>query len=171
MRIESWAGAGLVMLLCGALISAEREEPCHQSPLPANIELSRHLSVVLRRLYGQSPTFRSQCERLARASNLRVVVRLSSTLPGRCRALTTISRQGHAIFAVMQLPPGRDLVELVGHEFEHLLEQVEGLNLRRMARVRGSGVWEAERQLFETDRAIAAGRLVADEARAAVRAN
>lgn len=171
MRMESWVGTVVALLVCGVLASAARAQQCDPRPLPQNIALPPHLGVVLRRLYDHSPTFRSQCERLERASNLRVVIRLSTTLPARCRALTIVRRRGHAIVADIQLTPGAALVELVGHEFEHLLEQVEGLNLRRLARLEGSGVWEVERQLFETDRAITAGRLIADESRSSMRAD
>ena len=31
----------------------------------------------------------------------------------------------------LHLPPSSDHAELLGHEFEHLLEQIEGLDLRR----------------------------------------
>ena len=61
------------------------------------------------------------------------------------------------------MPPGHALVELLAHEFEHLVEQVEGLNLRKLARIRGSGVRELDGELFESDRAIRVGRVVAEE--------
>jgi hypothetical protein len=57
--------------------------------------------------------------------------------------------------------------ELLGHEFEHIVEQVEGINLRVLSRQRGSGVREVERELFETDRAQQAGRNIAEELRLA----
>jgi len=85
-------------------------------------------------------------------------------MPSRCRAFTSVRRHGRQITADVNVPPSRSLIEFVAHEFEHLLEQVEGLDLRALARVRGSGVREMERELFETDRAIKAGRLVAEEA-------
>lgn len=165
MRIESRVGVVLGVLLCGVLLSAERAQQCQQSSLPANMEFSHDLARVLQRVYDRSPTFRAQCDRLARDENLHVIVRLSTSLPSRCRAMTTIKRYGRIIRADMQLPPGHLLVELVGHEFEHLLEQVEGLDLRALSRVRGTGVREVDPELFETDRAIAAGRVVAEEAR------
>jgi hypothetical protein len=56
------------------------------------------------------------------------------------------------------------LAELVAHEFEHVIEQIEGVNLRKLARAKGSGVHEIEREVFESDRAQAAGRVVAAEA-------
>ena len=72
-----------------------------------------------------------------------------------------MQRQGHDIRADVHLPPTNGLTELVGHEFEHLIEQIEGLDLKRLARVKGSGVHEGEGRVFETDRAQAAGRVVA----------
>lgn len=72
-------------------------------------------------------------------------------------------RQGYAIHAEVHLPPSNALIELVGHEFEHVIEQIEGLDLKRLARVKGSGVREAEPRVFETDRAQSAGRVVAAE--------
>jgi hypothetical protein len=59
---------------------------------------------------------------------------------------------------------GRALVDLVAHEFEHVIEQLEGLDLRALARTRRSGVCEIERELFERDRAERVGTGVADEA-------
>jgi hypothetical protein len=85
-------------------------------------------------------------------------------MPSGYRAFTNIRRFGREIRADVHLPPGRWLTELVAHEFEHLLEQIEGLNLRVLSRTRGSGVREIERELFETDRAIRAGRVVEAEA-------
>jgi len=164
MRIKSWVNVLGVVLLCGSCLSAERAQQCQQLKLPANIALSSDLDRVLHDLYDRSPTFRAQCERLAAAENLHVVVRLDSSLPSRCRALTNIRRRGREIHADVHLPPGRALVELVAHEFEHVIEQVEGLNLRVLARTRGSGVREIERELFESDRATKAGHVVADEA-------
>ena len=119
---------------------------------------------MLEDLCDRSATFKAQCERLAAAENLRVVVHLNTSLPSRFRALTKIWRRGREIRADVHVPPGYALIELLAHEFEHLIEQVEGLNLRMLVYKRGSGVYEIERELFESDRAIRAGRLVASEA-------
>ena len=163
MGTGSWACV-LGVVLCGGLLSAEPGPGCQQSSLPANIELSHDLGRVLQRLHDRSATFRTQCERIGRAPHLRVTIRLNTSMPSRCRAFTSVRGQGRQITADVNVPPSRSLVELVAHEFEHLLEQVEGLDLRALARIRGSGVREMERELFETDRAIRAGRLVAEEA-------
>ena len=166
MRIESWAAvAAVCAVVAGGVAAAEPPQQCRRSLLPANVELLADLGRALNRIYDRSPTFRAQCERIRRAPHLRVRIRIDPSIPSRCRAFTIVQRLGHAIEADVHLPPSADHSELVAHEFEHLLEQIEGLNLRRLARVRGSGVHEIEREMFETDRAQAAGRLVAAEFR------
>ncbi len=161
MRIESWVGVTAVLLLiCGGRIAAEPQQ-CRR--IPPNVELALDLARVLERIYDRSPAFRAQCERIAGADNLRVTVRIDTSIPSRCRAFTIIHRRGRTLRAEVHLPPTSGLIELVAHEFEHLLEQIEGLDLRRLARVKGSGVHESDVQVFETDRAQAAGRVVAAE--------
>ena len=164
MRIESWVGGAVVSVLlwCGGMASADGRR-CDRVTLPENVEFFSDLDRVVQRIYDRSPTFRSQCERIGSAPNLRVRVHIDTRIPRVCRALTVVKRQGFQIRADVHLPPGTDYSELIGHEFEHLLEQVEGLDLRRLARVRGSGVWSVERELFESDRAQDAGRIVAAE--------
>ena len=165
MRIESWVGVTAVLLLMfGGAIAADEQQRCLRSPLPANVDMPRDLERVIRRIYARSPAFRAQCERIASADNLRVTVRIDTSIPSRCRAFTIVRRRGYEIYADVHLPPSSGLTELVAHEFEHVLEQIEGLDLRRLARVKGSGVRMLEGRLFETDRAQAAGRVVAAEA-------
>ncbi|RPI52418.1 MAG: hypothetical protein EHM55_16555 [Acidobacteria bacterium] len=166
MRIELGAGvAVLCAMLSGGVMAAEQPQQCRPSTLPANVELLADIGGALRRIFDRSPTFREQCDRIANATNLRVRIRIDALIPSRCRAFTIVRRRGYEIHADVHLPPSGDHSELVAHEFEHLLEQIEGLNLRRLARVRGSGVHELEGEVFETDRAQAAGRIVMAEFR------
>ena len=164
MRVKSWVGVAAVSLvwLCDGLASADGQR-CVRLTLPENVEFFSDLGRVIQRIYDRSPTFRSQCARIAGASNLRVRVHIDTRIPRVCRALTVVKRQGFEIRADVHLPPGTDYSELIGHEFEHLLEQIEGLDLRRLARVRGSGVWSVEREMFESVRAQDAGKVVAAE--------
>src|SRR5690606_36201445 len=50
-----------------------------------------------------------------------------------------------------------ELPELLAHELEHVVEQIERLDLVRLSRVRDSGVYRIEGNRFETLRAQAAG--------------
>ena len=163
MRIESWMGTMLGVMLCGSVLSAEPAQQCQQPRLPANIEMPHELARVLQDLHDRSPTFRTQFERIACAANIRVEIHLDTSIRPQCRAFTRIRRSGNEIRADVHVPPGRLLSELVAHEFEHLLEQIEGLDLRTLSRIRESGVREVEPQVFETDRALRAGRVVTAE--------
>jgi hypothetical protein len=162
MRIESWAGAAA---LCGMLSvgAAGAPKECRRSTLPPNVEVLSDLHDVLQQIYDGSETFRAQCARIAAESNVRVRVRLSLSIPRMCRAFTVVRRQGRAIHADVHVPPGRNHAELVAHEFEHVLEQIDGLDLRRLSRTHGARVWEVERGWFESGRAIEAGRVVTAE--------
>ena len=162
MRIESWVGATMILLaMFGAAITAEQQR--RLSPLPPNVDFPRDLERIVRRIYQQSPTFRAQCERIAAADYLRVTVQIDTYIPSRYRAFTIVHRRQSVIRVEMHLPPSSDHSELIAHEFEHLLEQIEGLDLRALARVKGSGVREVEHAAFETDRAQVVGRVVAAE--------
>ena len=52
----------------------------------------------------------------------------------------------------------------IAHEFEHLIEQLEGVDLRDLAH-RRQGVWHSGDEMFETERAIRAGVQVMHEMR------
>jgi hypothetical protein len=135
--------------------------------LPVNLEVQDMLARDVTQLYSQSPTFRAQCDRLAQAQNLHVTMKVDTAIPHSCRAYTIITRTKGVLCAEVHLPPTAQLAELMGHEVEHILEQLEHLNLRKLAQVRGSGVREVGFELFETDRAQAAGKIVAEELRLA----
>lgn len=156
----------VVVLLSGVHANAQTEDPksCAGHALPANLELSRDLVGTLKQIYARSPTFRAQCQRISDAPHLHVSVQLDGVIPSSCRAFTMIRRRQRFIDAQVHMPPqGTTFAELISHEFEHIIEQVEGLNLRELARVKGSGVHEVLRELFETDRAERVGKTVADE--------
>jgi hypothetical protein len=141
----------------------QNSEAC-QRTLPANIELPRDLERLLAKIHRGSATFREQCERIAAADTLDVVVRLDTAIPHSCQAFTLFRRKGRVLSAEVHLPPaGTKMAELVGHEFEHIIEQLDGLNLRVLARIRDSGVHESSFDVFESARAQHAGRVVASE--------
>jgi ketosteroid isomerase-like protein len=142
-------------------------EPC-QMGLPANITVTDSLEPLVVALLRGSETFRRQCDAIARRPDVRVFVRLTAgTTTWMSRASATIWRfEAGALRAVIDLPVSRDAAELIGHEFEHVLEQVDGVNLRLLA---SDGSGEAHRtdgDAFETRRALLAGQMVAGEAQA-----
>ena len=107
--------------------------------------------------------------RLADAGGLTVTVRLvvlPSTSP--CRAQTVIARvDGQVRSADVQVPAGhtRLVVELIAHEFEHIVEQLDGVDLRRWVGHGGVHRVGADQAAgpIETERARQVGLLVAGE--------
>jgi hypothetical protein len=165
MRVESWVGMTAVLMMIVFVGAIAAEQQCRRrSPLPANVFLLHDIAEPLARIYEQAPSFRAQCERIAAAKWLRVTVRVDPHMPSRCRAFTILRRSGRQMFADVHLPVSSDHSEMLAHEFEHILEQIEGLDLRTLSRVKGSGVREVEYAVFETARAQAAGEAVAAEA-------
>jgi len=139
-------------------------DPVSCTALPANIIVPGGYQQWIETIIERSPTLQRQC--LAIASAEHVVVRLRSTDPisGDCRATTSFSRDRTGrLRAVVSIPVSVDFAELLAHEFEHVVEQIEGLNLRRLARSPESGVREIRRNVFETQRATDAGLMAAME--------
>ena len=162
MRVESWVGVMAMFLVVFADLSAA-EQQCRRSFLPANVFLLHDIEEPLQRIYESAPSFRAQCARIAAAKGLRVTVRIDPRMPSQCRAFTLVRRSGTQIFADVHLRPSSNHAEMLAHEFEHILEQIEGLNLRTLSRVKGSGVREVEYAVFETERAQSAGEAIAEE--------
>ena len=133
---------------------------------PANVVIPEGVRETVAAMLRASPTFRRQCARIGRTSILRVVVTRSLLSGGAAGgALTRITRvAGGRLVAEVELGHAGDHVTLLAHEFEHILEQLDGVDLAAMAVRAGTGVRELPHARgFETERAIAVGRQVADE--------
>ena len=134
--------------------------------LPDGIQVSDDLRPRLQLMLEKSATFRSQCRRIGEAPQLYVRVRLDVRITGRTyRAVTRICRQpSGTIVAAIDIAAFGDPAEWVAHEFEHLIEQLDGVNLHDLER-RGQGAWKSGNQMFETERAVSVGRRVFREMR------
>ena len=135
--------------------------------LPANVVAPQILRPVLSRMWKQSRTFRRQCGRIHAEPRLLVRVYLGATISqSGGRAATHIQRRATGLEAELYVASragASDLVELIAHEFEHIIEQLDGLDLSRLARLASVTVWATGNQMFETQRASHTGRLVAAE--------
>lgn len=135
--------------------------------LPPNIAVSSLYRPLIARMLELSPTFRQQCARLGRARQLTIDLR--SEPPRRANfaaAWTNIRRSGGGIEATVTVPATVRRAELIAHEFEHILEYLDGVNLAELSRVASSGVRNCEcldTETYETARAVRAGLRVADE--------
>jgi hypothetical protein len=147
-----------VFLLAGHDVYAA---PACSTSLPRNIDagiLAPELTALLQR----SPTFQRQCARIASVAVLRVRIGISRRIDGRARAQTIIDRyESGAVRADVSLVFADDYVELIAHEFEHILEQVEGVRLRDEIKLHRA--WLTGTGAYETQRAFDAGVRVRQE--------
>jgi len=132
--------------------------------IPANIEILSGQQEIVEDMLRRSPTFRAQCSRLGETSQLRIVIEKSLLVPAD-GAMTNITRKADGeIDADVHLGTLGDPTMLIAHEFEHILEQLDGVDLPAMAARAGTGVSVSSRSgHFETQRAIEAGQRVARE--------
>jgi hypothetical protein len=144
----------------------------HGGGLPANLRVEPSLRPTVETMLATSATFRAQLARLAAKPT--VIVALldddGAGLGKRRRALTTFVRQGPRLCsAQVRIGRGYDTTALIAHELEHVLEQLDGVNLLLESQVVASGVSRAPDGTFETARAVAVGEQVSDEVQAAHR--
>jgi hypothetical protein len=162
-----------VILSCapGLARADDRASNLEDMGLPSNLSAASVFQPDLERMVRMSPTFRRQCQRLAAAPSVKVQLRLED--PQRrpsFRARTVVERdQGVVVAAHIFLYPSADAVELIAHEIEHVLEQLDGVDLE--AQVGSGNVWKRQDGAFETRRATEAGLRVPREVRERSKAN
>lgn len=171
------ARAGWLMLGCGLVamsnISAQEPAPVRtvETPAPAlprNIVAAPVFTPVLQHLLAQSPTFRAQSARIAGARLLRVVIDPVMRSRAGCfsSARTTFRRYATGVaIAWVEIPVPLTIIEygeLLGHEFEHILEQLDDVDLGSLAAAGGSATLLAD-GAYETVRARSVGLAVSRE--------
>jgi hypothetical protein len=134
---------------------------------PANIVVQQELRPAVAQLWAVSPTFRAQCQKIGEHPRYRVAVVIEPglSLNRSCRAqcVLRVYSSGFVTARVMVPPNNRQLAELIPHELEHVVEHIEGVNLKRDMKRYGSGTYDAGRGQIETLRAERAGRQARDE--------
>lgn len=133
--------------------------------LPCRLLAHAHLQPLVDDLWLRSATFRVQCRRLAGAQAV-VLLQGASAEGTSWDAESRIGRLGDGrVLARVRVRAGRESVEVIAHELEHVLERIDGVQLALDAARRGSGTTIAG-GAYETRRATDAGRRVAKEVRA-----
>jgi hypothetical protein len=134
--------------------------------LPSNLTVSGPFRALVEAMLRSSPTFRRQCLRIGSAADLHVTIRSGLHNPNGPRARTrlTVAPGGHRRAIVEVLVP-RDHAELIAHELEHIIEQLDGIDLAGRALRHSTGVRRLLDGPFETTRAVRAGEAVAEEMR------
>ena len=152
-----------MLLLVGAVTAWPAQAITRQpaASLPPNLDVDSMFQVVVEGMYQRSPAFRRQVARISVARTVRVRV-----LPEDRRrptagvdAYTEFTFDGGILVrAQVYLRMTPQVPRFIAHEMEHILEQLEGIDLRAQD---GNGVvWKSNDTTFETRRAIAAGLLV-----------
>jgi hypothetical protein len=137
--------------------------------LPPNVAIPADYDDLVDGMLRSSPTFRSQCSRIGRATQLHIVVQRSVFAPPQSAFTTLVRHSGGRIDAGVEVGVLGDVVLLIAHEFEHIIEQLDDVDLAAMAGRPGTGVRTDPRTgQFETERAIAIGQRVAREVSRAV---
>ena len=162
----------IVMVSCARHADAQGTEasgevqPC-AIPLPA-LQIETALEPIVREMCRRSPTFRRQLIRLADAPGLVVTVATRRARPSSHADATTRFAREHGLLRRAEVVIGgadkASLVELIAHELEHVLEQLDDVNLPQL--VQGPGVSANHHQRgrsFETARAMQIGLDVAAE--------
>jgi hypothetical protein len=143
--------------------------------IPTQLETPENLSVpamyqpLVDSMLRGSPTFRRQCMRIAGEPLLTVRLAITQWFARSGLRATTVVRRdasGH-LTATIEISAHHDLEELIAHELEHVIEQLDGVDLHaRASRPRsGVSILSSRSAIFETVRAQRAGLQVISELR------
>jgi hypothetical protein len=132
--------------------------------LPRNLRVPENMRPMLKRMLQTSSTFRRQIAVLSAKPAVRVSVAYGGLRGDRnYHALSTVRKhEWGAMMVETTVFVPTDLVEIIAHEMEHICEQVEGVDLRSLSRMKGEGVYDLNGH-YETARAIRAGQAVTRE--------
>jgi hypothetical protein len=155
------------LLLLSLTFPSRAAAQCGAARIPQTIVIAPELRAAMTRMLQVSPTFRAQVERIAQSSSVIVTIRLEPPFDGRSlKARSRIRRYDSGLLIVtMEIGPGVQEPQWIAHEFEHVLELLDGLDLPALARRRTPGVWFSAPDVVETMRAVQAGAAVAGEMR------
>ena len=146
---------------------ADADAVSRPATLPPNLIAAPLYRELLESMLERSATFRRQCRRLAGTPSLTVTLRPAPAAASGVRARTRFARADGALVAAVEILTLYDPVELIAHEIEHVIEQLDGVDLVSKAVVSESGVQAARNDAtaYETTRATRVGLKVAGEVR------
>ncbi len=167
-QADSWAGPQRTSFTVARAYIPVREVHDADDDIPRNLIVAPMFRAHVQMMRAVSPTFRQQCIRIAHESRLTVVLESeATTVSTEARAFTTITRERNdGLRALVRIKQREHVTELIAHEIEHVIEQLDGVDLRSMAAMNASGVRQCrcgETNSFETVRAVLAGQQVARE--------
>jgi hypothetical protein len=155
------------LLTIGLELPAVAAEPLDSAASLPTVYLPLSMQPRVTWMLRRSETFREQCQRLSEAPALIVSVQVDPALAtGIYRARTIFRRYNSGVLlAYVSVGPGAKQTEWLAHEFDHILEQLDGVDLRALALHGREGVWFSGPDVIESERATRAGRAVLEESR------
>lgn len=134
---------------------------------PTNIIVQQELRPVVAELWQGSPTFRAQCLKIGEHARYRVAIvhdpALHFNRACRAQCVLRVYSTGFVTARVMVPPRSRALTELIPHELEHVIEHIDGVDVKREASKHGSGAYDTGGGRIETARAMRVGRQARQE--------
>jgi hypothetical protein len=137
-----------------------------QAAIPSNLLVSPFYRELVEKMLSRSATFRRQVLRIAMAPSLRVRLEVAGTpwlktLPAK----TEFARKDGRLVVDIDITPLNKEVELIAHELEHVIEQLDDVDLAAQAARAHTGVRTSGTAgvIYETTRAIRIGKKVAQE--------
>lgn len=163
---------GLLVVMTAGVAAAEAHpgpsaETTPGPPVTSSIVVAPFFGHLLDELVATSATVRGQYGRLLSAPRVLVWVEPLNGPRAGTSARATIRRtaSGWVLAKVELATPLRfvEYAEMLAHELEHVLEQVEGVSLSALAGEPGSAASRLHDGSYETERARGAGRAAAEE--------
>jgi len=136
-----------------------------QLALPSNLHVAPMYREMVESIADRSPTFQGQLLRIGSARGVTVHVEIVQHIIG-ARAMTRMVRQIDGLTARIEVARFDNVVELIAHELEHVIEQIDGVDL--VGSAAGNYSVAAGGMVFETERAGRAGVSVAREVHASL---
>ena len=133
--------------------------------IPSNLTFPEVFRPIIDSMLERSPAFRRQCLRISQRAALlvRVNSQAGNTSGGSKARTEIVTTEDGRIVATVRVKPLEDVAESIAHEFEHVIERLDGVDLRARSSLPDTGVWNCADGSFETTRAVRIGRLVARE--------
>jgi hypothetical protein len=157
--------ASILLFLCTISSTHASAQSVATAPeLPSNLVVPEVMAPLVTKMWQQSLTFRRQCAKVAENLDVSISIALARGVRNASGARALVQRHGARLDVSIHVELTRPerFVEHIAHELEHVLEQMDGIDLPRLARQGVAGVvLEADR--YETARAQAIGRMVALE--------
>lgn len=132
----------------------------------ATVVVDSKLRALVDDLLQRSTAFRRQWQRLTRVARLSIRIELVHVhrVVGAHAATEVSALPDGSLVAVLAIPGGLRLAELIAHEVEHVLERLDGVKVAARHAL-GDGSVRRGSGTFETARAVLVGQMVAAEYR------